>query len=283
MNPIATRNDEMLQAFGDEEIQSPPPRVHLTPAGQQLEQRPIGAQQLAVKRDPEGKILQSLRTLAAAAGEDWFYRFPVKKKIKDDDGRTRWTQDFIEGPSIKCALTVARRYGNCDVDVRTQDTGEHWIFYARFVDYENGFSMTRAYQQRKGQQAMNTDNARALDIVFQIGQSKAIRNVICNALTFYTDFAFEESRQAIVVKVGKNLESYRAKAVARLTELKIEAKRVEAVIGRPVDKWLAPDVARVIAEIQAVNDGMALADDLYPPLNVPAQQPERADFTESKD
>ena len=76
---------------------------------------------------------------------------------------------------------------------------------------------------------------------------------------------------------------FRSKAVTRLAELKIEPKRVEAVIGRPADKWLAPDVARVIAEIQAINDGMALADDLYPPLNVPEQQPERADFAEGQE
>jgi hypothetical protein len=42
--------------------------------------------------------------LAAAAGSDWFYRFPVKKK---DGG-----QDWIEGPSIKLANDIARIFGN---------------------------------------------------------------------------------------------------------------------------------------------------------------------------
>lgn len=54
-----------------------------------------GAQPVAVKRD-EHAVLSKLRVLAAAAGEDWYYRFPVKNKAKG-------TTDFIEGPSIKCA------------------------------------------------------------------------------------------------------------------------------------------------------------------------------------
>src|SRR5215472_7843282 len=64
-----------------------------------LAERVIGAQPVAVYRD-EARILQKLSALAAAAGSDWFYRFPVKKK---DGG-----QDWIEGPSIKLANDIAR-------------------------------------------------------------------------------------------------------------------------------------------------------------------------------
>src|SRR5262245_3748304 len=42
-----------------------------------LAERIVGAQQVAVYRD-EKKILQKLDALGAAAGDDWFYRFPVK-------------------------------------------------------------------------------------------------------------------------------------------------------------------------------------------------------------
>ena len=56
--------------------------------------------------------------------------------------------------------------------------GDAWIIYARLMDLETGFAMTRPFQQRKGQKAMKTDDARALDIALQIGVSKAIRNVV---------------------------------------------------------------------------------------------------------
>jgi hypothetical protein len=125
-----------------------------------LAERIIGAQQVHVYRD-EAKILQKLTAIAAAAGTDWFYRFPVKKK----DGGTDW----IEGPSIKLANDVARIFGNNVNEIRELDVGDAWVFYARFTDIETGFSMERAYRQRKSQGSLKTKDAdRQLDIAYQI-------------------------------------------------------------------------------------------------------------------
>src|SRR5215467_114151 len=107
----------------------------------------ISAQQVAVPRD-EAKIFQKLTALAAAAGTDWFYRFPVKKQGGG--------QDWIEGPSIKLANDVARIFGNNINEVREIDVGDAWTFYARFTDIETGFSYERAFRQRKGQSSMKT-------------------------------------------------------------------------------------------------------------------------------
>ncbi|MGE0726395.1 MAG: hypothetical protein AB7O45_18625, partial [Alphaproteobacteria bacterium] len=203
----------------------------------------ITAQKVAIERDLP-KVMRNIKVMAAAAGEDWYYRFPVKNK-----GGTDW----IEGPSIKCANNVARMYGNCQVDTRVVDSGDAWVIYARFVDYETGFSMTRPFQQRKGQSTMNTrDQGRSLDIALQIGVSKAIRNVVCNALETFTTFAFDEAKSNMVEKVGKRLPEYREKVTKRLAELRVDVARVEAVVGRASKDWLAPDVARIIAELQAV-------------------------------
>lgn len=230
----------------------------LTPARpMQLEQVPLGAQNVAVKRD-EAVVLQRLKAFAAQAGDDFFYQWSTKNK----DG----TKGVVEGASISCALYVVRAYGNCDVEMRVDDIGTHWIFYARFTDFETGFRMTRAYQQRKDQSTGMKDRDRQLDIVFQIGQSKAIRNVICNALRPFTDFAFEEAKAGLVDKVGKRLEYYRGKVIERLKELDVTVDRVERVLGKTIDKWVARDIARVIAELQSVADGMATVDDIYPAI-----------------
>ena len=65
-----------------------PHREHnvLAPAGafSAPAERVFGAQPVAVRRD-EQQILAKLRTLAAAAGESWYYRYPVRKKIKDEN------------------------------------------------------------------------------------------------------------------------------------------------------------------------------------------------------
>lgn len=216
----------------------------------------ITATRVAVPRD-YGRVLSKLKQLAAMAGEDWYYRFPVKNRREN---RT----DYIEGPSVKCATAVAREFGNCAVDCRSVDQGPVTVFLARFVDMETGFQLTRPFQQRKSQQTLRGDAERAADIVYQIGASKATRNVICNALEMFTNYAFDQAKQNLVEKVGKNLESYRAKVVARLAEMQIDLTRVERILGKTAKEWLAPEIARLIAEIQAINDGMANKDDLYP-------------------
>ena len=232
-------------------------------------ERIVTAQPVAVPRD-DGRILQKLRALAAAAGEDWYYRFPVK-----DHGSTK----HIEGPTIKCANNVARLYGNCEIDTRALDNGDSWIIYARLIDWETGFSMTRPFEQMKGQQTIKTaDQGRQRQNAFQIGVSKSIRNVITNALEQFTTFAWTEAKKNLVEKVGKKLPEYRDRVLAALKELRVDVHRVEATRGRPAKDWLADDVAMIIAEMQAVKDGMATVDETWPP-DAPAR-PTRADFKE---
>lgn len=217
-----------------------------------------GAMAVAVYRD-ESRVLTKLKALAAAAGQDWYYRFPVKN---NRTGKTDW----IEGPSIKLANDLARIYGNCETDVRVQDLGENWVFYARFMDIETGYSLTRPFQQRKSAGKIGGgDDARRLDIAFQIGASKAIRNVVVNALQTFSDFAFEEARNALVDRIGADLENYRVKTAERVAS-RVDIKRVEAVVGRVVADWLAPDIARVVAMMKAVADGMATIDETFPSL-----------------
>lgn len=216
-----------------------------------------GAQAVAVRRD-EGDVLKRLKVLAAAAGENWYYRFPVQNRQKG-------TTDWIEGPSIKLANDLARIYGNCEVDCRAQDLGDNWLFHARFVDIESGYSLVRPFQQRKGASKMGGDADRRLDIAFQIGASKAIRNVVVNALQTFADFAFEEAKGALVEKIGKNLNGWRERVISRINE-RMDIKRVEVVMGRASAEWLATDIARIVATFKAVDDGMATLDESFPPL-----------------
>jgi hypothetical protein len=259
---------EFANAAG--QVQQPIPSGHaLVRPTTGLADRVIGAQLVAVHRD-EAKILQKLVQLAAAAGTDWFYRFPVKKK---DGG-----QDWIEGPSIKLANDVARIFGNNINEVREIDVGDAWVFYARFSDIETGFSMERAYRQRKSQGSLKTKDAdRQLDIAYQIGQSKAIRNCIVNSLQIYADYAFEHARNSLVDKIGKDLANYRQRTLYGLARIPVALNRVERTVGRAAKDWLAPDVAQVIAMMKSIADGMATTDEVFPPLEPIAPQPATAE------
>jgi hypothetical protein len=231
----------------------------------------ITARKVEVRRD-EGAILQRIASQAAAAGEHWYYSFPVKKK----GGGT----DSIEGPSIKCANAVARLYGNCQVDCRVLDAGKDWIIYARFVDYETGFSLTRPFQQSKtGSKLGGTDEERRQQAALSIGVSKAERNVITNALETFTDYAFEAAKANLVARVGKRLDEYKQRCVDRLGDLGVSTKRAERSLGKTIEAWVARDVARLIAEIKAVNDGMATADDTWPAE--PPPEPRRSDVEDA--
>lgn len=220
--------------------------------------QPTGAIAVAVHRDVH-RVLNTVKALASAAGEDWYYRFPVRDK-------RRGTTSFIEGPSIKLANDLARTYGNCEVDTRVMDLGKEWLIYARFTDLETGFSLTRPFQQSKNASRLGgDDDARRLDIALQIGVSKAIRNVVVNALQTFADEAFEAAKSSLVERIGRDLQSYRERTIGRLGD-KVDLRRVEHVIGRAAKDWLAPDIARVIAMMKAVSDGMATLDETFPPL-----------------
>jgi hypothetical protein len=219
--------------------------------------RVFGAQQVAVHRD-EKRVLQKLAALGAAAGDDWFYRFPVKSK--------NGSKSFIEGPSIKLANDVARIYGNCEVDTRVIDLGASWLIYARFTDFESGYALTRPFQQDKGASRLGGDDvARKLDIAFQIGVSKAIRNVVTNALQTFADFAFDAAKNSLVEKIGKDIQKWRTEIVTRLKDRGVDQQRVEFVLGRAAADWTAPDIAKIIAMMKAIADGMATIDETFPP------------------
>lgn len=237
-----------------------------------IDERPQGAMKVDVKRNLQ-EVLRNIKTIATAAGDDFFYSWPTKNK----DG----TKGVVEGPSVKCANAVSRIFGNCSVKVRAFDQGPHWIFYAQFYDMETGYVYERPFQQRKAQNiGGKMDKDRATDIVFQIGVSKAARNVVCNALSEFTDYAFDVAKEQLVDKIGRNLPKHLEKAKARLAELKVDLVRVEIARGKPADKWLAADLARVISEIQAIQDGMGHPDDVWPQQEAGAPRPSFADEPE---
>ena len=221
----------------------------------------VGAQKVARYRD-ESSILKKLKVLAAGAGNDWFYRFPVKNK----SGRVEW----VEGPSIKLANDLVRIYGNLDVRTQVIDIGDAWVIYARIWDLEGGSAYSRPFQQRKSQakQGMKTDPERQLDIALQIGVSKSIRNAVTNFLEYFATFAFEEAKHSLIEEIGKELNRWRERALEIIRDtLQIDPIRVEAVIGRKAGDWLAADVARVRAMVRAINEGMATTDETFPPLD----------------
>ena len=81
----------------------------------------FASQPVLEKRDMR-RVFEEVRFLAAAAGEDWYYRYPV-------NNRKLGTKEWIEGPSIKLANAIALSYGNSHIDCLVEDLGSHWILH----------------------------------------------------------------------------------------------------------------------------------------------------------
>lgn len=71
-----------LDEFAAAQITGP---TSFLPATQSQSFEVVSAQAVAVHRD-EGLVLTRLRTLAQAAGTDWYYRFPVKNRKENRTG-----------------------------------------------------------------------------------------------------------------------------------------------------------------------------------------------------
>lgn len=213
--------------------------------------------QKVIKPRNLSEIQQRMRVLAAFSGGAYIYSWPVKNR---KTGRTT----TIEGATVKLANDLAREWGNCLVDVRVVDERSHWLYYARFTDLETGYSYTRPYRQRKGQDTGMADAARAEDLVFQIGASKAIRNCILNALSTLVDYTMEQARNNLLHWVDNNQERAEAYVETITERFGIDLETVEAVVGKKKKNWTNREYARVLTELRGIDEGLSDAEDLYP-------------------
>lgn len=217
----------------------------------------IVAQRVPVKRNTQ-EVLQRLKVLAATSGGAYVYSWQVNDKRNN-------RKVTIEGPTIKLANDLAREYGNCVVETRAVDTGEHWMIYARFTDIETGYSLTRPFQQRKSQSAgKNMDADRQMDLAFQIGVSKAIRNVTINALQTFADYVVEEANRSVINQVTNQKEKVWQFIEKTMERHNITLKQVEATVGRVEKDWTVRDLTRVYMEMRGIHEGLTSAKEAYP-------------------
>ncbi len=197
---------------------------------------------------------------AALLGADAFYAWGQGK-------------DRIEGPTVELAMALVRCYGNCAVDLgEVQDTAEAWIFTATFVDLETGFTLSRQFRQSKRWVVHGRfDEARKDDIRFQIGQSKAVRNVVLNAVPAWLcnramDKAKGGVREAIENAVAKHgLAKVISVALEKLKGHGVDEARVLNTMGRQLPGAITvEDLVILHGSIAALDSGADTIDVLFP-------------------
>lgn len=181
-------------------------------------------------------------------------------------------KDAVMGPSISLAMAAARSWGNCAVQPEPiQELPDAYVFSYAFIDLETGFTIARQFRQSKHWTIYGKiDEARKEDMRFQIGQSKAQRNVILsvlpksliNAAMKAAQSGVREKVQAFVDQKGIAAAQdliLRGLAKHGVTEQQIlDRVGVAELKGIDVD-----DIVRLRGDLHAIEDGQERADNLF--------------------
>jgi hypothetical protein len=215
------------------------------------------------------KIANNVLEEARLAGKSFYYRWTTKNK----DG----SKGVVEGPSIDMAMALCRHYGNCVVDVEATETSSHYMMKGLFIDLESGFTCPRLFRQRKNQGTGMKDKDRQEDIIFQIGQSKAIRNAVVKAMPeWLIEKAIEVATEAELNKAKKeNIHLARQKVIEFFSQYGVSADRIEAERKRPVDQWTPDDIVDLRGMATALKEGRASGEELFPPVTKAEAEPEK--------
>lgn len=257
-------------------LDNPPAAMPVVPMPDQPLQRIQGrfATAISVQRPRELQEVEArLMREADVAGESFYYGWSVK----DKGGRA----SRIEGPSIDMAMAMARNWFNCAVDaLPVQEVPGAWIFTAAFIDLETGFTATRQFRQSKKWVVHGRlDDERKDDVRFQIGQSKAARNVILRSLPgWLVAKTMQRAKAGVRNRIQKYIDdkgivAARDIAIKALAKQGATIERVLATLGKPKAEALdIEDLVRLKGDLQALQDGAEDADSLFPA--VASEEPE---------
>ena len=186
-------------------------------------------------------------------------RVEIEAELASEDFYYAWTQKggVIEGTSIDGAMILVRNFGNCVAEAQViQEGASFWVFDAVFMDLETGFTTSRQFRQRKTQasQKVGKDNDadRLLDIAFQIGQSKAIRNVVVKAMPGWLIGAAMKKAKAAADGQYKNIPEWVDKTIVAYAEWKVTQAELERKVGRPSNAWASSDIRLFTALHRAI-------------------------------
>ncbi|SFH98664.1 hypothetical protein [Planctomicrobium piriforme] len=205
-------------------------------------------------------IEKTFLTEAGMAGERFFYGWGAGK-------------EKIEGASIDLAMALVRTWGNCAVEMQpVQEVSDAWIFTAAFVDLETGFTLMRQFRQSKNSIVYGKhDEFRKADIRFQIGQSKAIRNVVLNALPkWLADKGIDAAKENVIELIKKAIEKKGHAEIARLSVERLAQNGVPVDLvlgkfGRPTIAALTiEDLVVMRSDALALHEGIDTIENLYP-------------------
>lgn len=237
---------------------------------------------VARPRDREA-VMKRICDDAAEMGDDFFYAW--RQKAKEDPERKGYTRDgkklgadgkvLIEDVSIKGALVMAIAWGNCRWPITVDaETPTHWRFLCTFLDLEDNIEAPRFFEQRKSERAgSGMADERARDMAMQIGQSKAIRNSICDGISPAIQKKAKAAARANALKQYEDLDKWRPAVVKAYKRRRVEQAHLEEKVGLPLADWEASDIRDLMLLGKAIADGETTIEEEFgiPPENAQGQ------------
>lgn len=222
----------------------------------QTKNRYVTAMQVIKPRNLN-RVISKCVEEASIAGEEFIYS---------------WKQggSIIEGLTIGAALSIVRNFGNSFVDVEIEERESAYIFTAYFCDLETGFNLSRSFRQNKASPKTKQgkdiyEGERGTDIIFQIGQSKAIRNVILNAVPrWLATKVLEEAKNNAMATIN-NMGEVKARELIlkKITNLKVDLPRIEAIYGK-AKSWDKVKLVQLSSALRSLENGYEDEETLFP-------------------
>ncbi len=193
--------------------------------------------------------------------ESCYYLWNVKDKHSPTGEKE------VCGPTIGLEMSIARNFGNCAIDIEIQERSDSYIFIPAFLDLESGFTFRRAFRQNRTQYlGSKYDPERAEDMRFQIGQSKAIRNVIRNATPkALSNIAIEKARDLVRNHItADGIEKTRENVILAFKLLNISTEQLAEYtqISDPA-KWNIDVLERLITIGKAIKNGDTSIEEIF--------------------
>lgn len=231
-------------------------------------------QQMAIQKPRDERevirgALEELEIVPQYASKS-FFSIPYKN---DRGGVT-----MVEGPSIKAAMALGRRWGNCSNGARiVEDTEERIIVEGVFIDYQTGLrtlrqvSVSKTYWSKQLKKVIPL-RADRLNMAIQAGMSKAVRNAILASLPVsfvesYTARAKQIASGGAEPTNGKKKEPIAKrleKAKSKFQALGITHDQFEAYVNGLTLEDEESVIQHLIGLFNSIESGVAKIDDVFP-------------------
>lgn len=257
----------------------------------------IHATQVGIAAEKQRKLPEvEIRCIEEAklAGESVYYSWEQKVQLTDRrTGQKFEKATTIEDLSIGGAMIVIRNLGNVKLSMMPiGETRDSWIITPIFYDLETNFSMDRPFRMSKTWMVHgNMDEGRKMDIRFNIGVSKATRNLVRKCINDGLAFAMIEaakgSVQGKIMERIKKIDTDNEKAkkqnpskefkagfwvvtddmLSKFLLYAVEKEQLEKKVDRKVEHWTIETLVILSADLFALKSGAATPDSLYGDLN----------------